>query len=130
MFQMKMSETNGPRVKTSKVLILQFLKITTTPREMFEFMVALPSEGPPRGLSFRISGAFLHARWMAKAFCCLKISIFQIRFLHSYYELDQDVRILYFSMHRSVLVHLLHLNLFFVIWNWLDLFCNMVLMNT
>ena len=50
-------------------------------RELLELMVIFLGGIPPRGISFRMPGAFHHARWMAKGIYCLKIYLFRNQFL-------------------------------------------------
>lgn len=49
-------------------------------RELLELTIIFLGGLPPRGISFRVPGAFHHARWMAKAIYCLKIFLFRKEF--------------------------------------------------
>lgn len=49
-------------------------------KELLELAVIFLGGQPSTGISFRIPGAFHHARWMAKAIYCLKIFLFRSQF--------------------------------------------------
>jgi hypothetical protein len=49
-------------------------------RELLELTLIFLGETPPRGIRFRVPGAFHHARWMAKLIYVLKIFLFQNQF--------------------------------------------------
>jgi len=57
-------------------------------RELLELMIIFLGGIPLRGISFRIPGAFHHARWMSKAIYCLKIFIFRNQFFLSHDDLN------------------------------------------
>jgi len=49
-------------------------------RELLELVLIFLGETPPRGVRFRVPGAFHHARWMSKLIYVLKIFLFQNQF--------------------------------------------------
>lgn len=49
-------------------------------RELLELLVCFLGGTPPRGIFFRVPGAFHHARWMAKAIYCIKMFLFREEF--------------------------------------------------
>lgn len=49
-------------------------------RELLELLVCFLGGTPPRGIFFRIPGAFHQARWMAKAIYCIKMFLFREEF--------------------------------------------------
>ncbi|XP_076279088.1 uncharacterized protein LOC143208527 isoform X1 [Lasioglossum baleicum] len=49
-------------------------------KELIELMIIFLGGTPPKGVRFRMPGAFHHARWMAKAIYCIKIYIFRNEF--------------------------------------------------
>lgn len=49
-------------------------------RELLDLTMIYCGETPPRGIKFKVPGAFHHARWMAKLIYCLKIYIFKNQF--------------------------------------------------
>jgi hypothetical protein len=55
-------------------------------RELLELTAIFLGETPSREISFRVPGAFHHARWMAKAIYCLKIFLFRDEFVLSQKE--------------------------------------------
>lgn len=59
-------------------------KAGTIPREDYRELVELTliflGERPPRGIHFRMPGAFHHARWMSKLLYVLKINLFRDQF--------------------------------------------------
>src|SRR5688572_2736814 len=49
-------------------------------RELLELAILFLGKVPPSGVRFRVSGAFHHARWMAKLLYVLKLNLFQQQF--------------------------------------------------
>jgi hypothetical protein len=49
-------------------------------RELLELTLIFLGETPPRGIRFRVPGAFHHARWMSKLLYVLKLNLFQDQF--------------------------------------------------
>jgi hypothetical protein len=49
-------------------------------KELLELLILFLGDIPSHGVSFRKPGAFLHARWMAKAIYSLKIFLFRNEF--------------------------------------------------
>ena len=69
-------------------------------RKLLELTLILLGETPPRGVRFRIPGAFHHARWMAKLIYVLKIFLFQSQFKLTKHE---SVGCLEFSLFVSLI---------------------------
>ena len=49
-------------------------------RELLELTLLFLGETPPRGVHFRVLGAFHHARWMSKLLYILKLNLFKNQF--------------------------------------------------
>ena len=49
-------------------------------RELLEVALICLGEIPPRGVQFRVPGAFHHAWWKSKLLCVLKVYVFQDQF--------------------------------------------------
>lgn len=69
-------------------------------REMLELVVIFMGQIPPRGVCFRVPGAFHHARWMSKLLYVLKICMFQDQFKLTKHE---STACLVFGMFVSLL---------------------------
>lgn len=55
-------------------------------RELLELTMIFLGQTPPRGIRFRVPGAFHHARWMSQLLYVLKLNLFQEQFKLSRHE--------------------------------------------